>query len=470
MAVSTTFLHITDAHFSGDGTPFSRDDHKVVIEGIPSHTRETVFDHSFGRLADRLEAEGTRLDGLIFSGDAQVGGTEGGHRILFDMLLKHFARVGISPLNIVAVPGNHDVDRDYPPSAAGRYRQFAEVWRNEGCVVPWLDSDDEPGGTRHFLTDEDSSWAVFAINSSNWCHAASVLPPPLGEVWSRLPELAAPGNPKVAAKIRDQLDRLARFDMARLSDKQLERFTQEVERSPKPSRGPQLRIAVLHHHLQAPSMSEEIKPFANISNLEQVRSALRDRGIDIVIHGHKHEAAVLQERFQAADGTPGRPLMTISGATIEQGREEDAMRLITLSGLPYNAQVRIEAVGLSRRAWTLHRGESSRGACGRTCRLRASRQLYTATISTRSTPLPPRRRKARQPTAYSSCTLTSRRKGHAFPCPATTRSADRCTERIANVGSTSWWIGGNATGRVSNTGCRSSMADACAATAASSTR
>jgi 3',5'-cyclic AMP phosphodiesterase CpdA len=356
MADSTTFLHITDPHFSGDGTPFSRDDHKVVIDGIPSHTRETVFDHSFGRLADRLEAEGKRLDGLIFSGDAQVGGTEGGHRVLFNMVLKHFARVGISPLNIVAVPGNHDVDRNFPPSTAGRYRQFAEVWRNEGCVVPWLDSDDEPGGTRHCLTDEDSNWAVFAINSSNWCHAAAVLPPPLGEVWSRLPELAAPGDPKVAAKIRDQLDRLARFDMARLSDKQLERFKQEVDRSPKPSRGPQLRIAVLHHHLQAPSMSEEIKPFANISNLEQVRAALRDRGIDIVIHGHKHEAFVLQERFQAADGTPGRPLMTISGATIEQGREEDAMRLITLSGLPYNAQVRIEAIGLTRPGVDLAQG------------------------------------------------------------------------------------------------------------------
>lgn len=343
-----TFLHVTDAHFSEHGTPFARDDHKVEIRGIAKHTREAVFDHSFGRLAARLVSEGKCLDGLIFSGDAQVGGAKGGHRLLFDMLVKHFAQVGIGPRNILAVPGNHDVDRDFDPSTPGRYREFTEVWRDEGCVVPWLDGVDEISDAPHSLAHKDGSWAIFAMNSSNWCHAAAVLPEPLGLVWSRLPEVAAPGDHKLANVIRDQLDRLARFDMARISDEQLERLRHAVDGSPKPDHGRQLRIAVLHHHLQAPSMSEEVKPFANISNLEQVRGFMRDRRIDVVIHGHKHEAAVRQESLQAVDGTPGHPLLTISGGTIEQGREDEAMRLITISGMPYNTAVRIEAIGLTR--------------------------------------------------------------------------------------------------------------------------
>jgi hypothetical protein len=150
------------------------------------------------------------------------------------------------------------------------------------------------------------------------------------------------------AKLRDQLSALARYDMARLSDAQLDELRRSLDQAPQPENGRQLRIAVMHHHLRAPGASEEIKPFADISNIEQVRGFLRERRVDVLIHGHKHEEAVRYEHFDDVDGETERRLLVVSGSTIEEGREADAMRLITLTGLPHIPSIEIEPIGLAR--------------------------------------------------------------------------------------------------------------------------
>ena len=117
MAGSATFLHITDVHIATGGTPFARDDHKVNLPGIPPGTREEVLALLFQRVAERLANEGRNLEGILFTGDAQDRGRAGGHQMLFDLLMKYFAPLGITPERIVATPGNHDVPRGSPPSS-----------------------------------------------------------------------------------------------------------------------------------------------------------------------------------------------------------------------------------------------------------------------------------------------------------------------------------------------------------------
>ena len=111
MPKSALFLHVTDVHLAAAGTPFNRDDHKVRIPGIEQASREATLELLFERLAERLTKEGRRLDGVIFSGDAQDKGLPGGHKLLFDLLLKHLGPLGVAPSCIVATPGNHDVPR-----------------------------------------------------------------------------------------------------------------------------------------------------------------------------------------------------------------------------------------------------------------------------------------------------------------------------------------------------------------------
>lgn len=345
-----TFLHLTDAHLAAAGVPFERDDHKVVIPGIESETRESALELTFTRLAERLERSGRRLDGLLFSGDAQDRGRPGGHQILLELILRHFGPLGVTTANIVAVPGNHDVPRASLPSSIVRYEAFTDVWRKEGCVTPWLDGVDTSAsdGGAHRLVSADGLWAVFPVNTSNWSHVTRTLPEPLASIWAGLPALAAEGDMSKEAQLRAQLDDLARYDMARVSGRQLEILRGLVESTPQPPAGRQLRIALLHHHLRAPSLREELKPFGDVSNLEQVRGFLRDRGVAIVVHGHKHEHAAQLEHIYDEDGNQDHRTLVISGATFEPGRESDAARLITITGMPNSPAVTIEPVPVPR--------------------------------------------------------------------------------------------------------------------------
>src|SRR5271163_2314178 len=68
----------------------------------------------------------------------------------------------------------------------------------------------------------------------------------------------------------------------------------------------------------------------------------------LVIHGHKHEHAAYFEHIYAGDGDDMHRTLIISGATFEVGRELDALRLITLDGLPHTPEVTIEPIPLPR--------------------------------------------------------------------------------------------------------------------------
>ncbi|MGY4172645.1 metallophosphoesterase [Bradyrhizobium sp. USDA 4529] len=346
------FLHVTDAHVSANGVPHERDDFKVDVPGLLGGTREAALAQLFSRFAEWLDKEKLALDGVIFSGDAQEKGGPGGHELVLKLILDKLGPFGIVPHKIVATPGNHDVPHGALPSDPARYETFNKVWRDAGCVVPWLDGVDAvppiAHPDRHRLVASDLSWAVFPINTSNWSHVSAVLPEPLKKVWDLIPETMAPGNPDEAAKIARQLGSLARFDMARVSDEQLDVLRRLMDDTAKPASGRQLRIAVMHHHLRSPSLREELKAFADISNLEHVRALLRGGGIDTVIHGHKHEHAVYYDHVYAPDGEEAQRVLVISGATFAQGREQDAMRLVEVGGLPHLPEVSVQPLPLPR--------------------------------------------------------------------------------------------------------------------------
>ncbi|WP_338832611.1 metallophosphoesterase [Bradyrhizobium sp. 27S5] len=360
----TLFLHLTDAHVSAKGVPHARDDIKVEVPGLLGGTREAALVHLFSRFAEWLEKEKLPLDGVIFSGDAQNKGDPGGHELVLEVILNKLGPFGIVPGKIVATPGNHDVPQGSLPSDPGRYAAFNKVWRDAGCIVPWLDGIDKDSPIehpeRHRLVAPDLSWAIFPINTSNWSHVAAVLPEPLRNVWDRIPETMAPGNPDEAARIARQLESLARFDMARVSDEQLDVLRRLMADTAKPPGGRQLRVAVMHHHLRTPSLREELKAFADISNLEHVRAMLRAGGIDAVIHGHKHEHAVYYDHVYGADGEEAQRILVISGATFAQGSEQDAMRLVDVGGLPHVPEISVQPLPLPRSGSDWHPGQAIR--------------------------------------------------------------------------------------------------------------
>lgn len=343
-------LHITDAHVTGSGVEIRRDDFKVKIPDITHPTREDVLALLLARLAERLINDGRKLDAVVFSGDAALGGELAGHKALYEIIIRNLEVVGIDASRIVATPGNHDVPKGEDPGSEERYKAFIDAWRSSGCITPWLDGVDSKNAVNsemHRLVAEDQSWAIFPLNSANWSHTTSLLDPPLATIWDQIEGLLTASDNAEKAKLRKQLESLIRYDMARVSEDQLEVFRQLVDETPGPKDGPQVRIAAIHHHLRAPSMREEIKAFADFTNLELLWAALGERRIDIVLHGHKHEHAARHKLLAGPDGNRRRALI-ISGATFDARQEADAVRTLELKGLPWVPSVDLERFSIGR--------------------------------------------------------------------------------------------------------------------------
>lgn len=215
------FLHISDTHLKPSGSAFAIDDRKRDLHLEPQ-TRENALESGLERLAERLVDNKLRLDAVIFTGDALSGGVTGGDKLLLDLILRHLSGHGITAERIVAVPGNHDVPQGAKPSSDARYKEFLETWRAAGCVTPWLDGLDnaKPDYAKHVLLGPENAWAILAVNSSNWSHVDAI-PPTLAGIWDTIPETLAPNDAGLQQKLGEELIKLARFDMARVSPDQL---------------------------------------------------------------------------------------------------------------------------------------------------------------------------------------------------------------------------------------------------------
>lgn len=349
MPTEAVFLHITDPHLDDAENVIERDDHKISMEGIAHQSRTTLLEASFVRVAAALAERQIRLDGVIVSGDAGDRSSEEGQKRVFELISSHFSRFGISAANIVSVPGNHDVMRGTSPGSEGRYRIFNEVWRKKGCVTPWLDQIDSPTSPfeKHALASPNEDWIILSLNSSNWSQSQIKLPEAIEEIWPILHEIPNV-DPEVQAKLRATLDRLRSVDMARISGEQLEYVRIQLTKAAKAESTRRLRIAVLHHHIHAPGVREELKPFSDMTNLSLFRAFLREQKIDVVIHGHKHESAINYDYIDDGVGRDLHRTLVVSGGSLVGSGEGGPVRLLTFHGLPSTPELRVEEFTIPR--------------------------------------------------------------------------------------------------------------------------
>jgi len=342
------FLHITDTHLKPSGSAFLIDDRKRDLK-LEEQTRERALNSGLERLAEELGERAESLDAVIFSGDALSGGSAGGDKLLLSLLLQHLGKHGISASNIVAVPGNHDVPLGAEPGSNARYTEFLEAWRTQGCITPWLDGIDSPRPdyTKHILLGPDNAWSIIAVNSSNWSHVDAI-PTKLASMWATIPSTLAAGNVDLETELREELTKLARYDMARVSPQQLDALRWMLKNLPRATTGTQVRVMALHHHLRAPTHVEEVKPFADISNLEQVRTFIAEQEIRVVLHGHKHAGRTHSDVIESTLGKPPHKVLMIAGASFNASDHTDAMRILNLSGLPWVPLLEVMPVAIPR--------------------------------------------------------------------------------------------------------------------------
>lgn len=382
MATTATFLHVTDTHLS-DGATSNQEDLKLAVDDIGPTTKIDALRVTARLLAKRLRLENRKLDGILFTGDAQDRGLPNGHAALRKMLAEELQDLMAEHARFVATPGNHDVPQGSAPGSKERYADFTATWRMEGetDVTPWLDKLDDADipeaayDLRRFRAP-DKTWEIYPINTCNWSHTQVKLPAGVSAAFVRLEgALDALGQEKseelkelLNAEIRQPMEKQLLYDIARVSHEQLAALKPIIETGGG-ARRPPVRIVLMHHHLIAPTLREEVRPFNDIVNISALRTYMKQNDIDIVIHGHKHVEAITYD-FIYDHGAPvqtdPRRMLVVSGGAIDGANDESSMRLITITGLPGAPQIEVERIRLGRLGFDLPKGTVFAGRLWRT--------------------------------------------------------------------------------------------------------
>lgn len=305
----TWILHLSDPHL-GDVAAWQKlDQAKISTPQEDLATTQSVFRRTLAALREYIAAVGAP-DAVVISGDLTWRHQESGFAA-FAELLDEYADVFPDPANIVVVPGNHDVDWNVEPGRRERYEQFCAVTRGKGCATPLLDGADfkvvGPAKLNDGVVDdphvvEHENFLIIPINSSNWCGTMTAIPD--GWTDDQWEQALTPLGDDVRTEAFAELKKLRQQDMARVSQMQIDCLRQLfLAKGIAVDRGqdPRPRIAVLHHQLLPVSTRVEVKPFESLINLGLVRETLRDFGIDVVLHGHKHESAIYWDLARGAN-------------------------------------------------------------------------------------------------------------------------------------------------------------------------
>jgi 3',5'-cyclic AMP phosphodiesterase CpdA len=348
----TWILHLSDPHL-GDVSE-DIDDEKAIFDGQPDlETTQTVFRRTLGTL-DRFVADHGRPQFAVISGDLTVASSQSGFDEFKELLIEHAGILPEERGRIVVVPGNHDVVWREPPASEARYAGFNDATRGQECTTPLLDGldfDKETGAlTSSAGKHRHLSWTdevlVIPINSSNFCGIR--VTPRTG--WTEAEWEKALAPIASAGDVIKQLDKLIRHDIARISRPQVMALGHELERAsiPPPGEDPRLRVALLHHQLLPLSTREERKAFEGLVSLGMLREFVREHGIHLVLHGHKHESALYWHTIGSADSdlsapqhrclvisSPGRfnvGIPTIRAIMLRGTERARNLRIITIAG------------------------------------------------------------------------------------------------------------------------------------------
>jgi 3',5'-cyclic AMP phosphodiesterase CpdA len=336
-------LHLSDPHL-GDLAAWQKlDETKILTPQEDLASTQTVFRRTLAALRQYIAAVGPP-DALVISGDLTWRHHESGFSA-FAELLDEYADVFPDPANIVVVPGNHDVDWNVEPGQRERYDRFCAVTRPKGCATPLLDGvdfnvvgpaklDDGVVEDAHIVEHQD--FLIIPINSSNWCGTMTAIPD--GWTDDDWKQALTPLEDDMRTKAFEELKKLRQQDMARVSQRQIDCLRQlfsakgiAIDRG----QDPRPRVAVLHHQLLPVSTRVEVRPFESLINLGLLRETLRDFGVDVVLHGHKHESAIYWDLARGANDPimfERRALVIASPGQFKP--HQPVMRALTLQANP----------------------------------------------------------------------------------------------------------------------------------------
>lgn len=317
-------LHLTDLHLGSGGADKSTADEKVKV--IPPHEMETRLTDTV-RLIERVidKLKGDRLTSIVISGDITVGNRVDGYSRLKEFIERLAPLIPSEKGAVIAVPGNHDVEWGTEASSAERYQNFKQFVRDDlKATTPYLDGVDSiqkgrvrmTGAKKAYFVNKEHAFAVVPLNTSNYC-GSNLLIEGVTRPDIELFLEEAKGLPKGEAIVKS-LERLTRFDIARVSPDQIRAFEiavksarQELKENPEGT----LIIGTFHHNLAPVTRYEELKAFETLTNLGRLQETFTELNVQIALHGHKHQSTAYWDSRRIV-GEKASEMLVLSGGSV----------------------------------------------------------------------------------------------------------------------------------------------------------
>jgi 3',5'-cyclic AMP phosphodiesterase CpdA len=288
-----TLLHLSDLHF-GPGHRFGSletQDGDTVKDG------GSLLDSLLPDVLQTLDSSSIDCGPLLvcitgdLSDQAQLSQFEEAAEFVAGLL----DGLGAFSPAVVIVPGNHDVawEEATPLARMSRWASFTRDY----LKVPTVGEPDNMYALAHTGLAASHGASVIAINSAAFVK-------------------------------KDQADE----KRGRLSDAGLKQLEAELEKFGPP--GPDLRIALMHHHpILIPDLAEPGRKYDAVVEGGDILRLLRQYGFHAILHGHKHLPFHFAEDSRAAYATTQpreqRPIMVVCGGSTSAKEVSEKMQTPT---------------------------------------------------------------------------------------------------------------------------------------------
>ncbi len=317
------FLHFSDIHF-GPTHYFSS--LPATGDQIPEADKPTFEKY----VIDAIDHDKINPSAIVISGDVTQNGTTSEFTKAaksLNAILNHFKDKNIEAPVVVICPGNHDVN--WAASKAdpeARYMPFQAylTFRNGLTTANKFDSNVDPERMYEIQTLGVAPSVVFTSLNS--------------------------------AVVENEADH-----RGYVGSSQLENVTRELNAIKVI--GEQLRIAVFHHHLiPVPSIEARIEAEKLMADAPHVKQKLREAGIRIALHGHRHHG-----HAELSTSDQGSQLLVIgcgSSGVIVKERGEQRLQfnriLVSVTDAGIEVRITVYEFDASLRRWTPVPGEPHR--------------------------------------------------------------------------------------------------------------
>jgi predicted MPP superfamily phosphohydrolase len=194
---------------------------------------------------------------------------------------------------VLLVGGNHDVDwsKAIDPDQHARHRAFAAAFAD--LPHPYLEQSLATRDCAPILY-RDAKVAFWLLGSAE-LGGEQLADPRFRAVFALAEDLATDDWSRVA--VESQRPTLERIDPGLVAQHALD--------AAAPPDSVPVRIAVLHHPVTAlAGTAPEVASFTGLINAATVKAALRQKGYQLVLHGHLHHGALVTETSHDKGGAP----------------------------------------------------------------------------------------------------------------------------------------------------------------------